>query len=181
MTECFTSQMLFTWPHFICQSGRHLDIFFVADQYTPTQTQHTRADQCGHYNRSGGSKSVSHETQLSIITLSQLSIKPNCLTAAPGPSPELCQTLARMVRIFYIPSSLSPCHTHTHTYTILDSRTAPVLQPNGSCCVCFCDCITRPPVRVYPSEYLSATLCWCLRTFACVCCFSLVIPAHKSI
>lgn len=101
--------------------------FFLATTQTYTSTlpqththkhsEHTRADQLGHYNRSGGSKSVSHETQLSIITLSQLSIKPNCLTAAPGPSPELRQTLARMVRTLYFLSSLCPCHTHTHSLT----------------------------------------------------------------
>lgn len=98
-----------------CPPLRHF--FSATTQTSHTQihqhSEHTRADQLGHYNRSGDSKSVSHETQFSIITLSQLSIKPNCLTAAPGPSPELRQTLARMVRTLSFLLSLYPCHTHT--------------------------------------------------------------------
>lgn len=144
--------MAATWTFFLATTQTQ------ARSHSHIHSEHTRADQLGHYNRSGSSKSVSHETQLSIITLSQLSIKPNCLTAAPGPSPELRQTLTRMVRTLSFLSSPSLA-----THTLVDSRTVPVLKPSRELlCVCFCDCITRPPVRVYPSEYLSNCMCVCM-------------------
>jgi len=53
---------------------------------------------------------------LSIITLSQLSIKPNCLSATPGPSPELCQTDKRtngQTDGQTHTHDTHPCHTHS--------------------------------------------------------------------
>lgn len=156
--------------------------FFLATTQTYTSTlphmhthsEHTRADQLGHYNRSGSSKSVSHDTQLSLITLSQLSIKPNCLTAAPGPSPELRQTLARMVRTLSFLSSLCFCHTHTHTHTRwLTHR--PCAAPEQGAVVCVFLWLYNKAPCACVSFRVSAEV------YVCVCWFSLVIPAHKSI